>query len=177
MGHGAEERLELLGIEAGILREREGILDALRDGGRGKTFQGQRGQIFLRMSLNRRETSIECLQQPQAIDGQAGMGNVIVEFRDEREGHLIDGEAENHAGMRVAIDNQFALGIVEAASEGKGRGPEDHALMTPMAALDPSVMQGETHGLVVMRPVTGLHFILEGLAKRADKFMEGWANG
>jgi hypothetical protein len=96
-----------------------------------------------------------------------------LQIADEGEGQCIDGESEYDAGMGGAVDNQFALCVVEGAGERPVSGAEGDPLMTAGSALESPIMEWDAEGTTVVGALTRVQFIAESRAEGLEEFMEG----
>ena len=123
--------------------------------------------------MNIGKAFVERQEQAHPVNTQAGFGNVVGEFGGEGEGQLIDSQAQNHAGVRPAVDDQFALRVLQVALERHHGTPEGDAVMPAIAPLDTSVSQGETDGFTVVGGLAGIQFVAKGAAERVNEFVKG----
>src|SRR5215831_17956114 len=96
------------------------------------------------MRLDRRKALIQRQQEAHAVDGESGVGNLVVQFSGEGERQLIDRQAENDARVCTAVHDEFTLRVVEVALERHHGTAKDDASMTAASALDAAIAEWDT---------------------------------
>ena len=75
--------------------------------------------------------------------------------------------------MRGAVDNQFALRIVEGAGQWPVRGTEGDPLMPAVSALESPIVERDTEGTAIVGALTRVQFVAESRSEGLEEFMEG----
>jgi len=67
--------------------------------------------------------------------------------------------------MGLSVDNQFALGVIQGATEGERGGSERHALVPAESALDPAVEERDAQGAALVGTLPAVEFIANGITE------------
>ena len=79
----ADQGGELFRVEGGVWGNIESIGQGGGARGRGKTLQGEFGEIVLWMALNGCQSLVEGQQETNTIDGESGLRNLRLQIRDQ----------------------------------------------------------------------------------------------